>query len=82
MTLEHVGIVDFVIQTTTVLCSLLTTLLLAWKGKERWGYLVGFVSLPLWVVMEWYYEQWLYLLLNPIYFVLWGIGLVRHWRTK
>ena len=71
--------IGFVLQVFTVFFSLLTTWLLSKKGKERYGYLIGFLSLPLWILMELYYRQYFYLILNPLYFVLWFKGLKNHW---
>ena len=72
----------FVLQVLIVFFSLLTTWLLSRKGKERWGYLTGLISLPCWILMEWYYGQWFFLYLNPIYVVLWGKGLLNHWKLN
>ena len=68
------------LQVLTVIIGLTDAYLLSKKGLERWGYLLAFVSLPLWVVLEWWYKEWFYFILNPIYFIVWGIGLKNHWR--
>lgn len=67
-----------ILQILTVIASLLTGWLLSRKGKEKWGYLIGFCSLPLWFAMELWYGQWFFLLLNPIYFVIWFNGWQKH----
>lgn len=72
--------IGFILQVLTVIASLGTTWLLSKKGYERWGYLVGFVTIPIWVVMEYYYQQWFYFILNPVYLYIWGKGLINHWR--
>ena len=72
--------IGFVLQVFTVFFSLLTTWLLSKKGKERYGYLIGILSLPCWILMEWYYQQWFYLVLNPVYLVLWFRGFYNHWK--
>lgn len=74
--------VGVVLQILTIMLSLLTGWFLSRKGKERWGYLIGFCSLPLWVIMEAYYQQWFYFFLNPVYFVMWGMGLKNHWKVR
>jgi hypothetical protein len=76
MTLDPIGTT---LQISTVVCSLITTWLLSRKGKERWGYLTGFVTLPLWCIMEAYYHQWVCLILNPLYLCWWWKGLKNHW---
>lgn len=70
------------LQILTVIASLSTTWLLSKKGWERWGYLVGFSTIPVWIIMEYYYHQWFYFILNPIYFYMWGRGLKNHWRQN
>ena len=67
-------------QILTTVASLLTGTLLATKRWRRYGYLVGLCSLPLWVALEYFYGQWVYLSLNPLYFAIWGVGLYRNWR--
>jgi hypothetical protein len=69
----------FVLQISTVICSLLTTWLLSRKGKEKWGYLVGLCTIPSWILMELFYRQYFFCSLNPIYIVLWWRGVVGHW---
>jgi hypothetical protein len=68
------------LQIATTLASLLTGALLASKRWRQYGYLLGFCSLPLWAAMEWYFSQWVFLALNPIYVVIWGVGLYRNWK--
>jgi len=68
------------LQILTVIASLGTAWFLSKKGLERWGYLIGFCALPLWVAMELFYQQWFYLILNPIYFIIWFRGLKAHWH--
>ena len=72
------------LQVTCTVVSLLTTLLLSRKNPRivRLGYLLGFISLPLWVVLEYHYAQWVYFWINPVYLYMWGIGLRNHWKTN
>lgn len=70
--------VGLILQALTLLISLTTTYLLSRKGLEKWGYVVGFFGLSAWVVQEAYYQQWLYFVLNPIYFVLYFRGWMNH----
>jgi len=62
--------------------SMATTWLLSRKGKERWGYLVGFLSLPLWCCLEIYYKEWVFLATTPAYMVWWFRGLCNHWKVE
>lgn len=71
-----------ILQILTVISSLSTAYLLSKKGLEKWGYLIGFITIPFWVIMEYYYQQWFYFILNPIYFYIWGKGIVSHWRQN
>jgi len=74
--------VGHLLEISTIIASLLTSALLASKGRERYGYLVGFCTLPLWVITEAWYGQWVYFFINPVYFIIWGQGLYNHWRVK
>jgi len=71
-----------ILQISTIAISLLTGLLLSRPRWRRYGYLLGFSSLPLWVIQELYYGQMIYVWLNPIYAVIWGVGLANHWNEK
>ena len=70
-----------ILQALTIVIGLLDAWLLSKKGLERYGYLICFVTLPLWVLLELHYKEWLYLALNPIYFYLWGKATIIHWRV-
>jgi hypothetical protein len=67
------------LQILCLIFSLLTTWLLSKKKYEKYGYLIGFVTLPVWCITEAFYHQWYYLAINPLYFYLWGLGLKNHW---
>lgn len=67
------------LQILCLIFSLLTTWLLSKRKYERYGYLVGFVTLPVWCITEVFYRQWWYLAVNPLYFWLWFVGLRNHW---
>jgi hypothetical protein len=54
--------------------SLVVTWLLSKKGYEKWGWIVGFFGLFGWVAEEWWFRQYFYLALNPIYFYLYLKG--------
>jgi hypothetical protein len=69
-----------VLQILTTVASLVTGALLASRRWRRYAYLVGLCSLPLWIALEWWYAQWFYLALNPVYFITWGVGLYRNWK--
>lgn len=70
------------LQVLTIIIGLFDAWLLSKKGLEKWGYLVCFVTLPLWVLLEYHYKEYLYLALNPFYFYLWGKGAWVHWNNK
>lgn len=70
------------LQALTIIIGLVDAWLLSKKGLERYGYLLCFLTLPLWVLLEYHYKEWLYFALNPIYFILWGKGTLVHWRNK
>ena len=72
----------WILQALTIISSLGISYLFGKKGHERWGYLFSFLTLPLWVFLEWYYHEWLYLMMNPIYFYFWGKALKTHWSEK
>lgn len=69
-----------ILQLMTIVCSLTTAYLLSKKGYERYGYLLSFISLPLWIILEYHYAEWLYFILNPIYIYVFWKGLVNHWK--
>jgi len=74
------AVIGTILQTLTTLASLATGALLASKRWRRYGYLLGFCSLPLWAAMEFYFGQWVFLALNPLYIGIWGVGLYRNWK--
>ena len=68
------------LQLATFPVSALTTWLLSRKGKERWGYLVGLLSLPLWCCLELYYQEYVFFASTPLFVVWWARGLVNNWH--
>ena len=79
---EKILTIGNLFQALTIITSLITGWLLSRRGLERWGYLAGFCSLPLWCIMEFWYGQWVCLLINGLYFYVWGRGLANHWRQN
>jgi hypothetical protein len=81
---ESIMILDLgsLLQVITLGISSLTTWLLSRKGKERWGYLVGFLSLPIWCCLEIYYKEWIFLASTPFFVVWWLRGLRNNWSVK
>jgi len=71
-----------VLQIAALPVSMLTTWLLSRKGKEGWGYLLGFLSLPLWCCLEVYYGEWVFFATTPAYVVWWFRGLRNNWRKR
>jgi hypothetical protein len=74
--------IGITLQILTILLSLLIAFLYSRKGLERYGYLLSFVTLPVWVAEEWWYKEWCYFFLNPVYFIVFWIGLKNHWKVK
>lgn len=68
------------LQVSTIGCSLIAAQLLTRKKTERWGYLMMFVSLPVYAALEAYYAEWVFFCLNPIYVYLYYKALKEHWR--
>ena len=48
----------------------------------KWGYLIGCLNAPMWIVVEIYYEQWFLLPINLFYVIGWIIGLKNNWKGK
>ncbi len=71
-----------VIQIATIICSLVISYLFSKKGTERYGYLLSFLTLPVFATLEYWYEEWVYFILNPIYLGIFWIGLRNHWRKN
>lgn len=67
-----------ILQILVTMTSLTIGWLLSQKGKEHWGYFLGWASLPVWVILEWYYSQYLFLSLNVVYFYIWFKGWLNH----
>ena len=59
-----------ILQVLTVITGLTINWLVSKKKTELKGFFLCFISLPLWVLLEAYYQQWFYLALNPIYMYL------------
>jgi hypothetical protein len=68
------------LQIATVVSSLTVSWLFSKKETAKWGYLLGLLTLPLWIILEFYYKQWFYLVVNPLYIYLWARGLRNHWK--
>jgi len=46
----------------------------------RWGYLIGIINVPMWILVEILSEQWPLLPVNLLYFYGWIQGLRNHWK--
>lgn len=48
-------------------------------GRQRWGWLIGLMSQPLWLYATWQSEQWGLFALSFWYLYAWGKGARRRW---
>ena len=46
----------------------------------RWGFLIGLLNAPIWILVEIYYQQYFLLPVNIFYIVGWWYGLKNHWK--
>jgi hypothetical protein len=72
----------WILQITVLIMSMSSTYFLAKKGKERWGYLIGFLAIPFWAATEAYYQEWIWFSTNIYYLITWYLGLKRHWNEN
>ena len=79
MTLDPIGTL---LQASTIACSLIAAKLLTRIETERWGYLVMFITLPVYAALEAYYAEWVFFCLNPVYVYLYWRALKVHWVRK
>ena len=48
----------------------------------RWGYLIGIINAPMWILVEIYYEQYYILFVNIFYIFGWIQGFCNKWKGK
>lgn len=48
----------------------------------RWGYVLGIINVPMWVLVEIWAAQWPLLPVNVLYLYGWCVGLHNHWKGK
>lgn len=48
----------------------------------RWGYVLGIINVPMWILVEIWATQWPLLPVNVLYLYGWIQGFRNHWKKK
>jgi hypothetical protein len=67
---------DIVLQIAIAVLSFAAIAMVASTGPlHRWGFVIGLISQPLWLLATWRARQWGMLVLSVFYFVVWIQGI-------
>lgn len=67
---------DLVLQVAIAILSFAAIAMVASTGPlHRWGFVVGLISQPLWLLATWRAKQWGMLVLSVFYFFVWLQGI-------
>jgi hypothetical protein len=67
---------DLILQVSIAVLSLLAIAMISSTGPlHRWGFVIGLISQPLWLIATWRARQWGMFVLSIFYLVVWIQGI-------
>lgn len=70
---------DLICQIIITLCGVSSLFLIA--NKNKWGFVIGLVAQPFWLITTWTHHQYWLFGLSFVYAFNWGLG-IRKWFGK